>query len=88
MSRVSPTSKEWPDARRALYGVSVGNGAKTIAPGPRDRLATAIGSLYLAGGDTAGLLDLGMTATCDGKLWLASGTRKFWKVDPHTGVST
>lgn len=53
---------------------------------------TVVGSLGLAGqGDPARLdaMDLSYAVTCDGSAWLASGvTRKLWKVDPTTGMTT
>jgi hypothetical protein len=73
----------------ALYGVSDGNGAKTLLRiDPATGLGTAIGALNLTGGDTSGQLDLGMAATCDGTLWLSSGTGLFWRIDPNTAAAT
>jgi hypothetical protein len=73
----------------ALYGVSDGNAAKTLLRiDPNTGLATAIGTLNLTGGDTSGQLDLGMAATCDGKLWLSSGTGLLWQIDPNTAAAT
>ncbi len=72
-----------------LYGVSDGNGAKTLLRiDPASGLATVVGALTLTGGDTSGQLDLGMAATCDGKLWLSSGTGLFWQIDPNTAAAT
>jgi hypothetical protein len=72
-----------------LYGVSDTNGAKTLLSiDPKTGLGTVVGTLNLTGGDTSGQLDLGMAATCDGKLWLSSGTGLFWQVDPSTAAST
>jgi hypothetical protein len=68
-----------------LYGVSDGNGAKTLLRiDPATGLATQVGTLNLTGGQ----LDLGMTGTCDGKLWLSSGTGQFWQIDPNTAAVT
>jgi hypothetical protein len=55
---------------------------------PATGLATAVGTLTLPGGDTTGQLDLGMASTCDGKLWLSSGTGLFWQIDPNTAAAT
>jgi len=42
-----------------------------------------------SGQGTFDVLDLGMTFTCDGRLWLSSGfTGSFWQVDPGTGAAT
>jgi len=41
-----------------------------------------------SGQGTFDVLDLGMTFTCDGRLWLSSGfTGSFWQVDPGTGAT-
>ena len=73
----------------ALYGVSDGNGTKTLLRiDPATGLGTAVGSLNLTGGNTTGQLDLGMAATCDGRLWLSSGTGLFWQIDPNTADAT
>lgn len=56
------------------------------------RPASIVGSLGLAGqGDPSRLdaMDLSYAVTCDGSAWLASGvTRKLWKVDTSTGMTT
>ncbi len=80
----------------ALYGVSDTNGAKTLLSiDPATGLATVVGTLDLTGGNTTGQLDLGMAATCDGKLWLSSGTGStsngsglLWQIDPNTAAAT
>lgn len=73
----------------ALYGVSDGSPTKTLLQiDPATGLATVVGVLTLPGGDTTGQLDLGMAATCDGKLWLSSGTGLFWQIDPNTAAAT
>jgi len=42
-----------------------------------------------AGQGAFGVLDLGMSFTCDGKLWLSSGaTGSLWQVDPASGATT
>ena len=58
-------------------------------------LANVIGPLGGSAGlgdngqGTFDVLDLGMTFTCDGRLWLSSGfTGSFWQVDPATGAAT
>jgi len=41
-----------------------------------------------SGQGTFDVLDLGMTFTCDGRLWLSSGfTGSFWQVDPSSGAT-
>jgi hypothetical protein len=41
-----------------------------------------------SGQGTFDVLDLGMTFTCDGRLWLSSGfTGSFWQVDPGSGAT-
>lgn len=58
---------------------------------PASGSATYIGSLGLAGQGTGQFdaLDMSMSFTCDGKLWLASGaTGKFWQVNPGNGATT
>ncbi len=73
----------------ALYAVSDGNSAKVLLQiDPATGLATVLGTLNLTGGNTSGQLDLGMTATCDGRLWLSSGTGLLWQVDPATATAT
>jgi hypothetical protein len=58
---------------------------------PTAGLSTVVGALGLSGQGSGQFdaLDLGMTADCDGVLWLASGTLKqLWKVDSKTGATT
>lgn len=58
---------------------------------PASGASTVVGSLNLAGQGSGQFdsLDLGMTADCDGTLWLSSGILKqVWKVDPATGSTT
>jgi hypothetical protein len=50
--------------------------------------ATLVGPLNLAGQSITQQLDLGLTFTCDGGLWLSAGNGKFWRVDPATGATT
>lgn len=49
--------------------------------------ATLVGPLNLAGQSIGEQLDLGLTFTCDGKLWLSAANGKFWQIDPTTGTS-
>jgi len=58
---------------------------------PASGVATVVGSLGLAGQGSGQFdpLDLGMTADCDGTLWLSSGIlQQVWTVDPATGATT
>ena len=72
-----------------LYGISDGNPTKTLLRiDPSTGIATVVGTLDLSGGNTSGQLDLGMAATCDGRLWLSSGTGLFWQIDPNTAATT
>ena len=53
--------------------------------------ANVIGNLGLAdsGVGQFGALDLGMAASCDGRLWLSSAiVKKLWTVDPQSGEAT
>jgi len=50
--------------------------------------ASVIGLLNLAGEPLTAHLDLAMTFTCDGRLWLSAGDGNFWQVDPATGATT
>ena len=41
------------------------------------------------GQGTFNVLDLGLSFTCDGKLWLSAGsTGSLWQVDPETAATT
>lgn len=78
-----------PDGR--LLGAS--DNTKTLFQLDYRRASTApVGSLGLAGqGDPARFdaMDLSYAVTCDGSAWLASGvTRKLWRVDPNTGMTS
>lgn len=58
---------------------------------PASGAATVVGSLGLAGQGSGQFdsLDLGMTADCNGTLWLTSGVLKqVWTVDPASGATT
>jgi hypothetical protein len=47
------------------------------------------GGLGETGQGTFNVLDLGLSFTCDGRLWLSSGaTGSFWQVDPSTAAVT
>ncbi len=78
-----------------LYAVSdtLLKALMTIDPGTG--LASVIGplgggaGLGESGQGTFDVLDLGMTFTCDGRLWLSSGfSGSFWQVDPGTAATT
>ena len=77
-----------PDGK--LYAVSDADTLKTLLSiDPITGLATSIAALNLAGQNVNGQLDLGLAFTCDGKLWLSSGTGMFWQVNnPSTGTTT
>ncbi|MEO5559542.1 MAG: hypothetical protein ABIO49_06965 [Dokdonella sp.] len=58
---------------------------------PAGGLAEVIGDLGLRGSGSGQFdaLDLGMTADCDGNLWMSSGVLKqLWKVDAKNGATT
>jgi hypothetical protein len=44
--------------------------------------------LNLAGQNITQKLDLGLTFTCDGSLWLSAGNGNFWQVNSSTGATT
>jgi len=74
-----------------LYAVSDTLLKALMTIDPATGLANVIGPLSLgdSGQGTFDVLDLGMTFTCDGRLWLSSGfTGSFWQVDPGTGSTT
>lgn len=50
--------------------------------------ATLVGPLNLAGQSISQQLDLGLTFTSDGRLWLSAGNGSFWQVNPATGAAT
>lgn len=70
----------------ALYAVTSGAGVKQLVRiDPATGAATGVGNLELddTGSGPYDALDLGMTASCDGDLWLASAsTGKLWRLDP------
>ncbi len=72
-----------------LYAVSDTDSVKTLLQiSPTTGLATSLGTLSFTGGNTSGLLDLSLAFTCDGRMWMASGTGSFWQVDPSTATAT
>lgn len=78
-----------------LYAVSDTLLKALMTIDPATGLANVIGPLGGGSGlgdsgqGTFDVLDLGMTFTCDGRLWLSSGfTGSFWQVDPGTGATT
>lgn len=69
-----------------LYAVSDAGATKTLLTiDTHTGIATAVGALNLG---TANQLDLGLTFTCDGKLWMSASTGQFWSVDPVTANIT
>jgi hypothetical protein len=77
-----------------LYAVSDTLLKALMTIDPATGLANVIGPLGGGSGlgdsgqGTFDVLDLGMTFTCDGRLWLSSGfTGSFWQVDPGTGAA-
>lgn len=73
----------------ALYGVSDTDTIKTLLQiNPTTGIATSLGSLTFTGGNTTGQLDLSLAVTCDGRMWMASGTGSFWQLDPNTATAT
>jgi hypothetical protein len=78
-----------------LYAVSDTVFKALMTIDPATGLASVIGPLGGGSGlgdtgqGTFDVLDLGMTFTCDGKLWLSSGfTGSLWQVDPGSGATT
>ncbi|MEP6485550.1 MAG: hypothetical protein ABJB01_13955 [Rudaea sp.] len=72
-----------------LYAVADAPSAKTLLQiNATTGLATTIGTLALTGGNVAGELDIGLAFTCDGRLWMSSGTGLLWQVDPGTAAVT
>lgn len=70
-----------------LYAASDASSVKSLLQiDPATGLATAIGTLNLG---TTQQLDLGMTFTCDGRLWLSSrATHQLWQVNPSNASVT
>ena len=74
-----------PDGQ--LYAVS--DALKVLLQiNPITGTATLIGALNLAGQSITQKLDLGLTFTCDGRLWLSAGNGNFWEVNRATGATT
>ncbi len=72
-----------------LYGISDTDSVKTLLQiNPTTGLATNLGAVTLTGGNVTGQLDLSMAFTCDGRLWMSSGTGLFWQVDLSTASVT
>jgi len=55
---------------------------------PQSGHGSLVGPLNLAGESISQPLDLGMTFTCDGRLWLSATDGNFWQVDPSNGATT
>lgn len=65
-----------------LYAVSDASATKTLLTIDKTTgIAHAIGTLSLG---SSNQLDLALTFTCDGKLWMSASTGQFWSVDPAT----
>jgi hypothetical protein len=74
-----------PDGQR-LFAVSDANSVKSLLQiNPNTGLATIVGSLNLG---TSQQLDLGLAFTCDGNLWMSSGSGRFWQVNPTDATVT
>ncbi|HEX3896225.1 MAG TPA: hypothetical protein VHW73_08435 [Rudaea sp.] len=72
-----------------LYAVSDTASVKTFLQiNPTTGLATSLGVLTISGGNVSGQLDLSLAFTCDGRMWMASGTGSLWQVDPATATAT
>jgi hypothetical protein len=72
-----------------LYAVSDTATIKTLLQiDSATGLSTSVGTLTFTGGNTSGQLDLSLAFTCDGRMWMASGTGSFWQVDPATATAT
>ena len=72
-----------------FYAVSDADSVKTLLQiSSTTGLATNPGAVTFTGGNVSGLLDLSLAFTCDGRMWMASGTGSFWQVDPATATAT
>ena len=68
-----------PDGQR-LFAISDAGSVKSLLQiNQGTGLATVVGSLNLG---TSQQLDLGLAFTCDGNLWMSSGSGRFWQVNP------
>lgn len=73
----------------ALFAVADALSTKTLLQiSPTTGLATTVGTLNLTGGNVAGEIDIGLAFTCDGRLWMSSGTGLLWQVDPGNATAT
>jgi hypothetical protein len=78
-----------PDGR--LYAVSDASAIKTLLQiDPGTGLATNLGVMDLSssGADVSKQLDLGLAFTCDGRMWMSSGSGLFWQVNPASATAT
>lgn len=74
-----------PDGQR-LFAVSDAGSVKTLLQiNQATGLATTVGNLNLG---TSQQLDIGLAFTCDGNLWMSSGTGTFWQVNPGNATVT
>ena len=76
-------------AAGTLYAISDTDSVKTLLQiNSTTGLATGLGTLTFTGGNVSGQLDLSLAFTCDGRMWMASGTGSFWQLDPATATAT
>jgi hypothetical protein len=74
-----------PDGQR-LFAVSDAGSVKSLLQiNQSTGRATVVGSLNLG---TSQQLDLGLAFTCDGDLWMSSGSGRFWQVNPNDATVT
>jgi hypothetical protein len=74
-----------PDGQR-LFAVSDAGSVKSLLQiNQGTGLATVVGSLNLGATQQ---LDLGLAFTCDGNLWMSSGTGRFWQVNSNDATVT
>jgi hypothetical protein len=74
-----------PDGQH-LFAVSDAGSVKSLLQiNQGTGLATVVGSLNLG---TSQQLDLGAAFTCDGNLWMSSGSGRFWQVNPSNATVT
>jgi hypothetical protein len=72
-----------------LYAVSDTDSIKTLLQiNTTTGLATSLGAITFSGGSATGQLDLALAFTCDGQMWMSSGTGLFWHIDPSTATAT
>jgi len=66
-----------------LYAVNDASAIKTLLTIDKNTgLATPVGILNLSGTKTSSQLDLGLSFTCDGRLWMSSRYGDLWRIDP------